>query len=338
MKRRGLIMDGYDTAAHGFTMTELKLSTPEIAKEFVNVDGMHGALDYCEANGAPIYKTRALKASFELSEGSFTDRESTITELIRAVHGRKCDIAHPDHPGMLLSGRVEVSKNLSNLAHAKVSISATCQPWFSEEVKTFVELPILDRSHNLITLENTTFVAEYSTCEGSVTGDTEVVTVGLITNPAEINKCAVFRISLEANSTYYVSGRMLSKGFWRVSNAPTMPDIFSPVVATGADGFLYFFVVRLQSYSYVDLLDLVCVRSGEASIIRNGSFPVKLELQKPEGYGVLVSVGGVSKMHYSSSAPEIFAPPGDVPALAFRHATSDDEAWETVRYVRRWLA
>ena len=124
MKRRGLILGGYDTAAHGFTMTKLSLQTPPIEESFVQVDGMHGSLDYCDATGSCIFKTRSLTASFEISYGSKEDREKIIAEMIRTVHGKKLTIIHPDHGGKVLTGRVQVSKEFNNLAYASVSVSA----------------------------------------------------------------------------------------------------------------------------------------------------------------------------------------------------------------------
>ena len=338
MKKRGLIIGGYDTAAHGFTMTKLSLQTPPIVEDFVQVDGMHGSLDYCDATGDVVYQTRPLEAVFELSEGNFAEREKVLTEMIRSIHGKKCPIVHPDHGGKLLEGRVKVSKDFNNLAYAQVSLTAVCQPWFTDPCDTVLTLPILDRSHNLITYDNVEFMQELSTCPGGRTGDTEAVTVTLFTEPADIHSYAVFRAALSANTTYYLSGRMYGRGYWRANNAPEMPDAFSPVVTTGDDGYLYLFVARLESYGYLGMNDVVCVNSSEASILHNGSFPAGLQLEKPESLsGILVSVGGVSKRHYSKSVPEITANAGDLPVLAFRHDTSDEALTETIRFKRRWL-
>ncbi|MBE6984305.1 MAG: hypothetical protein E7434_01585 [Ruminococcaceae bacterium] len=337
MDRRGLIVGNFDTAKYGFTMSKLSLSTPQAFEDWVEVEGMDGCLDFSEAAaGYPLYQIRRLEAVFELSEGNLASREMIITEFIRSVHGKKCTIIHPNHGGKLLKGRVQLSKDFSNLAHAQVTLTAVCQPWFLEPHRDFLELPILDRSHNRITYTNTEFLAELSSCEGGTIGDTESVTVSLVTTAASIHTYAVFRVTLEANETYYLSGRMLNKGYWRASNAPQMPDAFSPIVQTGQDGYLYIFVVRLQSYAPVNLLDIVCVPSYEAQILKNGSFPTPLLCSKNTPISVLVSVNGVSKMHHTSS-PELYARSGDIPVLAFRHDTSDEESYETISFERRWL-
>lgn len=338
MKKRGLILNGYDTAAHGFTMTELSLQTPEIVEEYAQIDGMHGSLDYCEANGTVIYQTRPLEATFELSEGNFAEREETIAELIRLIHGKKCAIVHPDRGGKLLTGRVQVMREFHNLAHAKVKISATCQPWFSDPAPTYLELPILDRSHNLITQDNVELLSDLSSCEGGITGDTEKVTVTLFTSPADIRTYAVFRITLEADTTYYIGGSMYGKGYWRVSNQPTMPAEFDPIIKTGEEGYLYVFIVRLQSYGYLGLTNIVCVNSSEASILYNGSFAVPLEFEKPDSLAsVLVVIGGVTKRHFLRIPPEFTVGAGDIPVVAFRYDTSDETLTEMIKFNRRWL-
>ncbi len=337
IERRGLIVGSFDTAAHGFTMSKLHLQTPQGFEDWVEVDGMSGALDYSEAAvGYVLYQTSPLEAVFELSEGNKAHREKIIAEFIRAVHGRSCRIVHPDHGGKLLKGRVQLSKDYSDLAHAQVTLKAVCMPYFEEPYESYAQIPILDRSHNRIAFGTTSFMEELSSCSGGLTGDTEVVTVTLATTSSDIHTRGVFRVALSANEHYFVSGRLLGNGFWRVSNSTEMPTLFSPVVRTGDDGYLYIFIERLQSYGAVSLQDVVIVPGYEATLLHNGSFPVEASVQKPNGLTPILCVNGTS-VRLTSSSKALFLPPEDVPVVAFRQDTTDAEGSVDVRFCRRWL-
>ena len=338
MKKRGLIIDSYDTAARGFTMTKLHLQTPEIVEKFVEVDGMHGSLDYCEAaTGEPVYRPRSLSAVFELSSGDHASREKEFTDLLRAVHGKKCRIIHPDHPGKYLIGRVQLSVDFNNLAFGQVSLSATCEPWFFEFTDAYLELPILDRSHNCAVYDNIEALAELSTCTGSRIGETEIVTVTLVTAPAAVHTYAVFRISLKPNTTYYLSGSLSGNGYWRVSANAQMPETFEPIAATGSDGYLYIFVTRLQSFGYVNLQHLVCLEADAAAILGNGSATSKVSFDVPAGLRIIMMLNGRSIVMFGHSSKVLSVPAGDAPAAAFRTDTTEEVDVAVLRWRRGWL-
>lgn len=333
MTKRGLIIGSFNTAEYGFTMSKLHLEVPQARQDFVEVDGMSGALDYSDAQGI-VYQTCRLEAVFELSEGNKEYREKIIGEFIRAVHGKSCPIIHPDHGGKILTGRVQLSKDYSDLAHAQVSMSAVCQPWFTEPHDTIVSLPVRDRSYNCATFTNIELMEDLTTCQAGITGDTESVTVGLVTVASPIHSKAVFRIKLNAAETYVVSGRLIGRGFWRASATQDMPSEFTSVVHTGDDGYLYISITRLQSYGAVTLTDLVIVPGYVAGFIENGSFPVTASVQAPSGLSVILAHAGTSSRIYQGIDIEL--PAGDVPAVAFC-ISSDGSGDVTLKFRRRWL-
>ncbi len=337
IKRRGLVIGAFDTAQHGFTMTAFHLQTPQVVERTVQIDGMHGSLDLTEATGEVIYKSRPLTASFELSCGNKAERDEIISDLIRAVHGKKCPILSPDHKGLLAEGRVQIDKKLSNLAHAKIDINAVCQPWLTDPHDTFLQIPIIDRSGNLISFENSYFEAELSTCTGIKIDHSLNATASLGAEQADIGKTAVFKIALEPNETYYVSASVRNRGYWRVSGTPTMPDSFNPIVTADANGYIYIWITRMQSVGYVSLFDLVCVPADTVSIARNGSFPSVLEIDSSNEELIVLGVNGRSYRHSTWNKPTIPIPAGGVPIVAFRYSVSDEESYEQVRFRRRWL-
>lgn len=130
MKKRGIIFGDYDTAANGWTLCEWKLSAPEQQTNFIAVPG-GTPLDASTAltDGEPAYNTRKLTARLECSEGTRLDREDRIDEMVNRLDGYRLDIVLPDDQARYITGRLHVEKDYNTLAHASVSLSATCDPW-----------------------------------------------------------------------------------------------------------------------------------------------------------------------------------------------------------------
>lgn len=339
MTQRALVIGGYHTAQDGlFTMAKLQLETPPIVENYIDVDGMHGNLDFSEAPaGSPVYRTRKLTAIFETSRGRVTEREERISEFIRRVHGKRLQILHPDYPGRYLMGRIQLQRDFNNLAYGQVSLSAVCDPWLYAMHDDFLELPVLDRSHNLVTYDAVTTMDELSTCETSLIGDTEVVTVTLVTKPGSAHSYGVFRLAAAPNTNYYISGRLSGKGYWRAGTTTEMPEVFSPIVTSDENGYFYIFVCRLQAAGIVNLNDVLCLSVGDVHILSTGDAPGELSCTRPEGVATILSVNGQSYVHNSYFTPEPVLPVGDSLAVAFRHSTTEEACVEAIQWKRRWI-
>nr|DAJ61937.1 MAG TPA: hypothetical protein [Caudoviricetes sp.] len=100
---------------------------------------MDGAIDLsaCPA-GEVAYSTRALSITLERSDGTRDSREATISALVNALDGVTVDITPPDGTEYRLRGRVRVAPQYSDLAHAQVIVSATCDPWRRKAAPTVV--------------------------------------------------------------------------------------------------------------------------------------------------------------------------------------------------------
>ena len=141
MQKRKLIIGAYDTATTWpWTLSELALTAPEQQTNYVQVPGRSGALDLSTAatDGIPVYNDRTLTATLETSEGNREERESAINEMVNLLDGFRWKIVLPDSPDRYLDGRISVGRNYSDLAHASVTITAVCYPYFLKMAETEV--------------------------------------------------------------------------------------------------------------------------------------------------------------------------------------------------------
>jgi hypothetical protein len=135
---RTLKIGSYDTAAKGFTLTGLSLSDPEMKNIYIEKVGGDGAWDLSTVltDGVPKYKNRKLVATLELSGGTRSQRLTTIQTLIASHDGYERQIVHPDRPSHYLKGRVHIAVRYNDNAHAGVTVTVDCEPWFYESAET----------------------------------------------------------------------------------------------------------------------------------------------------------------------------------------------------------
>lgn len=132
MDKRKLIVGTYDTARTGlWTLAALQLTDPEYQAYYVEVKGRDGSLDFSTVltDGEPKYSNRTLTATLESSEGNRMERQERISRMINELDGFRMNIQHPDYPEHYLTGRVQVKLDYNDLAHAAVTVTATCEPW-----------------------------------------------------------------------------------------------------------------------------------------------------------------------------------------------------------------
>lgn len=130
MTKRALKFGDYSTASDGWTLSALSLSYPERRSNYVDVPGRDGSLDLSAIlSDEPIYGTRELLATLELSAGTRAQRNDLVRKLINAYHGRDVQITLPDDPDHTLTARPTFSIQYHTAAHVAVDINAVCQPW-----------------------------------------------------------------------------------------------------------------------------------------------------------------------------------------------------------------
>lgn len=143
MEKRKIIFGTYDTAQDGlWTLTGWTFPTPERYTNLVEVPGRKkGPLDLSTVltDGEPVYDSRPLTATFESSEGTRLERESRINTMVNWLDGWNLQIMLPDDSDHYIMGRVRVEKEYNDMAHAAVTVTATCEPWrysVAERVRT----------------------------------------------------------------------------------------------------------------------------------------------------------------------------------------------------------
>lgn len=142
MQKRKIVIGDYDTAAFGWTLAAWKLDPAVQKTNFEQKPLGDGSWDLSTAltDGIPRYNDRNLTITLELSEGTRLEREEVIRYMVNLLDGQRWDIHLPDDDLHYITGRVHVVRDYNDLAHARVTISATCEPWKYAKAETVVTL------------------------------------------------------------------------------------------------------------------------------------------------------------------------------------------------------
>jgi hypothetical protein len=155
MEKRKIILGTYDTAVHGWTLTGWKLGAAEQKTQYIEKPNGDGSWDLSTAlsDGVIRYKDRPLTARLECSEGTRMERESKIRQLINSLDGMKVEVKLPDDELHHVIGRLHIVREYNDLAHAAVTVSATCEPWKYANEETIVEVTATETKQH-VTLQN----------------------------------------------------------------------------------------------------------------------------------------------------------------------------------------
>ena len=140
MEKRRIKFDDYDTALHGWTLTGWELGAAPQKTKYLEKTNGDGSWDLSTATSDGIikYKDRPFSSSFECSEGTRMERETKIRHMINTLDGMKVSITLPDDDQHYVVGRLQVVRGYNNLAHAAISVSATCEPWKYANIETII--------------------------------------------------------------------------------------------------------------------------------------------------------------------------------------------------------
>lgn len=135
-----LYIQSYKTDDHGWTVTAWELEEAEAVTDYVDIPGrINGPLDLSNVltDGLPTYGNRQLSITLESSEGTRADRILEIKKLEKLT-GFKYIITTPEYEDIdafdlrRLYGRlVSVKTNYNDLAHAQVSMTFVCEPYYT---------------------------------------------------------------------------------------------------------------------------------------------------------------------------------------------------------------
>lgn len=146
-KKRGFVFGDYDTGFKGWTLTGWGFPEPKTQTNYVDVPGrMKGKLDQSTAltDGDPRYTSRELTATFECSDGTRPERNALISEMVNRLHGMRENIVFPDDQSRYAVGRLHIETEYSDMAHAAITVTATCEPWLYNVEETHVRLLVTD--------------------------------------------------------------------------------------------------------------------------------------------------------------------------------------------------
>lgn len=138
MEKRKVLFGSYDTALEGsWTVSGLELTSPSFQQNLVQVPGRDGPLDLSTAlTGEPVYGSRELIVVLENSDDDRMARERRIQDIIARLDGRREQIWLPDNMDYYLTGRIHIEKNYNDMAHAAITVTATCDPWLFRNEET----------------------------------------------------------------------------------------------------------------------------------------------------------------------------------------------------------
>lgn len=143
MEKRRIILGTYNTAEHGWTLSPgWSFSAAQHKENLVEKAGGDGSWDMATvlSDGIPRYHVRTLTATLERSDGDRDSRETEIKNLINTLDGLQWNIYLPDDETRYVVGRVHIARNYSDLAHAAVTVTATCEPWKYNQQETVHEI------------------------------------------------------------------------------------------------------------------------------------------------------------------------------------------------------
>ena len=104
------------------------VNPPEPKKEYVDVPGADGSIDYTEALGRVRYQNRSGSWTFLIDNG-YWDWPSLYTEFMSLYQGKQVMVQLVDDPDYYYLGRVEVNQFNQNKDYSSFVINYTLEPF-----------------------------------------------------------------------------------------------------------------------------------------------------------------------------------------------------------------
>lgn len=120
-----------------------EISPPEPKIVSVPIEGRDGELDLSEVlTGEIRYNNREANFTFLMTEGTYLERESLISDIMSLIHGRQLNMITDDDPEHYLRGRFSVNRVHNINAYATLEISGNCEPYKYHIYETVRTLPL----------------------------------------------------------------------------------------------------------------------------------------------------------------------------------------------------
>lgn len=187
---RGVYFGDYHTVADwGLILSAKNINPPTPKIVNVDIDGRDGTLDLSRALTDDIkFNDREASFSFLVTEGTQSDREYMIQNIINTIHGKRLKIIEPDFLDLYLIGECIVSDVINDKAFGSFTVSATCEPYryYIDEVNRVITASATPVN---VVLNNTgrKTVTPMVTVEGSVNLEFGSSKVGLETGTYKLS-------------------------------------------------------------------------------------------------------------------------------------------------------
>ena len=128
---RGVQFGEYHTADDwGLILNSKKIDPPAPKYSKVEVDGRDGEINLSRAlTGEIKYSNRDATFTFLITEGTQSEREDRINEIINLIHGQELQIIEPDDPDHYLFGECSVSNVSNTKAYGSFTVTVDCEPY-----------------------------------------------------------------------------------------------------------------------------------------------------------------------------------------------------------------
>lgn len=168
---REVIFGDYHSAIDwDMILNQRDITPPEPKTSYIAVEGRDGDLDLSETlTGEIKYNNRTASYTFLMTEGSYSDRERLISDVLAKVHGKKLNIVDPDYPEHILIGRCNVTDRSNDRAYGTLTIEANCDPWFYATTETTRSFSISSETEISLSNQGNKTVCPDITVTGSIT-------------------------------------------------------------------------------------------------------------------------------------------------------------------------
>lgn len=128
---RGVQFGDFHTADDwNLILNSKKINPPNPKYIKVTVDGRDGELNLSRALTDDIkYSNREANFTFLVTEGSVSDRNELINEIVNKIHGKELRIIEPDDEDYYLLGECSVSDIVNSKGYGSFKVKATCEPY-----------------------------------------------------------------------------------------------------------------------------------------------------------------------------------------------------------------
>lgn len=141
---RGITIGEIHTANDwGLILNEKTVTPPEPKYVKVSIDGRDGDLNLSRAlTGDLHYNNRSLSFLFLLVDGSQTEREEKLSEIVNLIHGTEQTIILPDDITYYFVGECKISEVRNDKAYGSFRMDVDAEPYkYSiNEIKRVIEL------------------------------------------------------------------------------------------------------------------------------------------------------------------------------------------------------